>query len=104
MTRREGVPPWLRKFSICSEGSFLLGSNWREQAMKKYLSHPLTIAFYVLVAASIVTNGIMSPAPWLVDWTAWAATFLGISIGGRGVWVISDETVKYLQFRRGRSK
>lgn len=50
-----------------------------------------------LVLLSFSTGGVSSPSQWLVDWTNWAFTFFAISIGGRGVWLASDEMIRRIR-------
>lgn len=44
-----------------------------------------------LFLASQLPIPIKGPESWLKEWTTWFATYIGIGVSARGLWIISKE-------------
>ena len=74
------------------------GNDWEEVVIKKYA---LEIIFSVCVILAIVSltgigSSINSPDDWLLDWTSWAASVVGIVVAARVFWDGGKACARYV--------
>ena len=63
---------------------------------KKYASAALGL-FVVLIFLSAISNSLVGPDPWLIEWTAWAAKYAALAVALHKVWKLSDEAAAWIQ-------
>jgi hypothetical protein len=57
----------------------------------------VVIAGVFIVSLSLLPIPINGPKPWVNEWTVWLASYIGIGVSARGLWVISDAIAKRIK-------
>jgi hypothetical protein len=48
----------------------------------------------LIFIAAMLGLPIETPPPWVTEWTTWLASYVGIGVTARGLWVVSDAIAK----------
>lgn len=51
----------------------------------------------VIVLLSWFAIPVKGPESWVTEWTVWLATYVGIGVSARGLWIISDAVAAHFK-------